>query len=211
MVRLYPPGNGPPHFHMVDQFQIFLPDEHATYLRSRIEHPLVHYSDAYSVYGPFATTGEFMEFFTLRAVKNSEIAFMPEERHRLRKRGKRNMHTPVDSSVVGADPPAGEAMTKMLFEPAEDHMSALFVTAGREAGIPTLSARDTSGRYYWVMSGELTFEGRTYGPLSLGWSTPGSEAPVLVAGEEGVRLVMLTFPYPSTELLDIDLVSSTVR
>jgi hypothetical protein len=204
LVEMFGPMVGPAHFHPVDQFQIFFPHEHATYQRTQIAHPLVHYTDAYSVYGPFATAQDSMQFFTLRARQNKETILMPEGRDRLIKRGKRNFHTALDPAVLGDVPAAGEVVTTTLFEPTEDHMSAVFVAAGEGATIPTTSTDETSGRYTCVLEGELRFEGRSYGPQSIGWSTPGSEAPELTAGAGGVRLVLLTFPYPSTELLDLD-------
>jgi hypothetical protein len=204
MVRMFAPAVGPAHFHPVDQFQIFFPEDGATYQRSPIKHPVIHYTDAYSTYGPFAAGERWLEFFTLRAMHTDEIAFMPEDRDRLVKRGKRNLHRDLDATVVGDPPAPGEAVSRIVFEETDDHMSAVFVFGDAGAALPVASTEGTSGRYTCVLSGELIFEGETYGPRSVGWSPPQSEVPKLTAGADGVQLVMLTFPYPSTEALDLD-------
>jgi hypothetical protein len=204
LVRLFTPQIGAPHFHPVDQFQIFFPADGATYLRSPIEHPVVHYTDAYSTYGPFAAGDPWFEFYTLRARPTDEIMWMPEERHLMRKRGQRNLHQDLGPSVIGAPPGPGQAVSRSVLDETDDHMSAVFVAAAPGAPLPTTSAVGTSGRYHCVLSGELVFDGRVYGPRSLGWSDAGSDAPELTAGPDGVEVLVLTFPFPSTEAIGLD-------
>src|SRR5690348_1666786 len=56
------------HFHRVDQFQVFFGDEGSVFQRKPIPELLVHYTDAYSVYGPFkAAPDSDLLYATIRA------------------------------------------------------------------------------------------------------------------------------------------------
>src|ERR1700736_4328490 len=78
-----------PHFHRVNQFQVFFPSGGAQYRRTPIDHILVHYADGYVTYGPITTSTSSMEIFTLRAIFDNFAAYMPEDRDKLVRRGKR--------------------------------------------------------------------------------------------------------------------------
>ena len=58
LIETYPPEQQTAaHFHSTDQFQIFFPAEGAYYQRTEIRSPLLHYSDAYTTYGPLEQGG----------------------------------------------------------------------------------------------------------------------------------------------------------
>jgi hypothetical protein len=84
----------PAHFHSTDQFQVFFPSAGAWYQRQRIETPLLHYADAYLVYGPFGSGSEPLCFFTLCPVASTITGYMPGARDKLIRRGRR--HVKVD-------------------------------------------------------------------------------------------------------------------
>src|SRR5436189_5271805 len=52
-----------PHFHNVDQFQLFFESPHASYQRTAISSILVHYADAFTTYGPFKPGDEPPEYY----------------------------------------------------------------------------------------------------------------------------------------------------
>jgi hypothetical protein len=55
LVEILPaPAPSGAHFHDGNQFQIIYPAAGVLYKRRAIERPLLHYTDAYSAYGPFS-------------------------------------------------------------------------------------------------------------------------------------------------------------
>src|SRR5215470_18719270 len=60
----------PPHFHEVDQFQVVV-DGRGTIGKHALEPVTVHYTDAYTPYGPITTVGDGMLFYTLRAQESN--------------------------------------------------------------------------------------------------------------------------------------------
>src|ERR1700704_4591078 len=55
----------PAHFHLVDQFQVMVSGT-GWLGKSRIADTLVHYTNAYTTYGPIITEQDAVEYFTLR-------------------------------------------------------------------------------------------------------------------------------------------------
>src|SRR5579862_2487593 len=78
------------HFHKVDQFQVFFGVSGARFLRHPIPKVMVHYTDAYSTYGPFrsGTEGRLL-YATLRAEHSNFGGVMPGARSQLPYRGRR--------------------------------------------------------------------------------------------------------------------------
>src|SRR3954452_16122993 len=68
LVAMPPDNTGRAHFHASDQFQIFFPETSGSvFQRTPMDKVFVHYSDSYTVYGPFSSGPGGLEFFTLRA------------------------------------------------------------------------------------------------------------------------------------------------
>ncbi|MFC7495787.1 MULTISPECIES: hypothetical protein [unclassified Nocardioides] len=73
------------HFHEVDQFQVVL-DGEGTLGRDRAVRGVVHYTDAFTSYGPIRTDPAVgLAYFTLRRRADVGIHYMPDERE-LRRR-----------------------------------------------------------------------------------------------------------------------------
>jgi hypothetical protein len=187
------------HFHPVDQFQVFLPSPGATFQRRPIESPIVHYNDAYMTYGPFEVVTEPLFFLTVRTRPTSEIMYMPQDRDKLVRRGRRNLHAAVGEWDDGSTPAPGEVRRHDIIPREADGASATLIVAGPDSELVVPSTEGTSGQFTFVLEGSLRHEGEVYGPRSLGWSTPDSAAPKLeTTGDEGVKLLVMAFPYPAT-------------
>src|SRR5439155_12662679 len=70
------------HFHPVDSFNLFWGAEGAEFEGREIPKVLLHYSDAYGVYGPFSCTDEKMQCFTLRPEPSAFTAYMSDPARR---------------------------------------------------------------------------------------------------------------------------------
>ncbi len=82
MLEAAPDFLGPPHYHLKDEFQIFL-DSVGTFTNRPVRPPVtVQYNDAWSVYGPFAATEGRLRWLTLREVLDPDGAQWISDRRR---------------------------------------------------------------------------------------------------------------------------------
>ncbi len=193
LVGMPPDNEGKAHFHGTDQFQIFFALPGAVYQRTPMGEVMVHYSDGYTTYGPF-TSGEGLEFFTLRAMASDLTSYMPEGRSHMVGRSGRNVHATVDVARVW--PPPGDTVMDTVIAMTDDAMASWSITSGPGASFELPPASDGSGQYYCVVAGEVLEAGQRLGRQSLGWRGPEEPGPSLVAGDGGGQVVVVQFPSP---------------
>jgi hypothetical protein len=202
LVEVVPPHTSVgAHFHSTDQFQVFFPSEGAWYQRHPIDDVLVHYTDAYTTYGPFGSGAIPMCFYTLRPVASTVTGYMPGSRDRLPYRGQRN--TTVDvRSHLRQPRSAGESHIETLIEPHDDGLAAYLLTAGPSAvaSPPSPPAR-SAGQYLALLTGRIRHNDEWLVERSLGWSWPTSQPAQLEADpDSGFELLILQLPVPTTEV-----------
>jgi hypothetical protein len=185
------------HFHKVDQYQVFFGEQGSTYKRRAISPVMLHYTDAYSTYGPFSSGPDTrLAYATLRARSSNYGGVMPGARDELiRRGGLRNLTVDVD---LGAIPDAPRVDTRQVIGGYDDGLAATLVMLGPGASHRVPASLPTSGRYTCVLTGDLVVDGQHYEPRSLGWSDPGSTELHVSAGDEGCRLLVMDFPSPAT-------------
>lgn len=185
------------HFHKVDQYQVFFGELGATYKRREITPVMLHYTDAYSTYGPFSSgPNARLSYATLRAMSSNYGGVMPGARDELvRRGGLRNLTIDVELDEL---PGAGEVVTRDVIARHDDGLCAVLVSLGSNASHVVPASEPTSGRYTCVVSGNLVVDGRHFEPHSLGWNDPGSTDLAIGAGPEGCRLLVMDFPSPAT-------------
>src|SRR5262249_32863685 len=150
-----------------DQFQIFFPETPGSvFQRTPMDKVFVHYSDSYTVYGPFSSGPGGLEFFTLRAQGSDVTAYMPESRELLgdRKPGRRD-HANIDADASRLK--AGTESCETLIQPTEDGMVAYLLRVGPGGKTTVPSAEGSSGQYLCVVDGEVIEDGRAFGRKSL--------------------------------------------
>lgn len=200
LVTVPPQGVVPPHFHTVDQFQVFFGVPGAAYKGHPLADCVVHYAEAYTTYGPYSAADEQVEFFTLRPDFTDYVGYMPKQRAEKLKRSGRNIHVDVDRSAL-EDVPAQTALrSEPLIAATADGLLAELVHLGPGATwtmpAPTL---ESAGRYTVIGFGNLVHRNRNYGPRSVIWSGPTSTGCDVVAdAATGCVLLSLQFPSPSS-------------
>jgi hypothetical protein len=195
-----PPGGGiDSHFHAIDQFQVMYGGPGTYYQRHELPKTLLHYADAYTVYGPFGAGPESgMRFFTLRPVASELHGGMPEHRADLLYRGERHFEYDLDKLLDEGAPAKGEVTVDTLIEEKADGLAAYLLRIGAGAAATPPKGELRTGRYTVVLEGELSYEGRSFGPTSLGWSSGEIEEMALHGGPGGAAVLFLYLPYPST-------------
>lgn len=200
LVTVPPDGVVPPHFHTVDQFQVFFGVPGATYKGHQLADCVVHYADAYSTYGPYRAAAEQVEFFTLRPAFTSYVGYMPEKRADKIKKSGRNIHVDLDHRAIENVPGPGGLVADTLIEPHADGLRAglIRIGPGRAWAIPQVAASN-AGRYDVVLLGSLVHEGRNYGARSVIWSD-SKAGPVEIAADRSAGCVLISLEFPQARL-----------
>ena len=175
-----------PHFHDVDQFQIFIGGS-----GSMGKHPVTpvsfHYADAFTPYGPIVAGCEGISWFTLRLAAASAVYGMPECRHMLQGKPGRALSGTVSFGLAASAPVLG----------AQD--DGLAVTAVRLApnGAHEPAPAGGGGQFLLICRGTVTQPGMAFPRLSLFQMDSGELSPHFAAGPEGADILMLQFARPS--------------
>lgn len=187
------------HFHKVDQYQVFFGGNGATFLRKPIPDLMVHYTDAYSTYGPFrAASDHTLAYATIRAYSSNFGGVMPGAREMLPYRGRRHTSIGVEGWDLESLPPPDGAEVDELLHDSQDGLRVRLVKLGPGATTTLEPTSDTSGRSYVVVSGTLDWQGRSLGERTIGWSNSGAPSLELCAEKDGSGVLVLDFPSPPT-------------
>lgn len=201
--NVYPGVELAAHFHKVDQFQVFFGNEGATFLRHPIPPVMVHYTDAYSTYGPFqAGSGQALMYATIRAQSTNFGGVMPGARDHLTQRGKRHLSAPVEHWTLERVPEAGAIEVEPVVALQADGLRTELLRLGPAAVYEVASPQGTSGRSLCVLSGRVKVDGQRYGRKSIGWMSPDSDAAIINAGPAGCALLVMDFPCPPTPIVN---------
>lgn len=182
-----PPGNIiEPHFHEVPQYQIFV-EGHGRIGKHPVQPVEVHYTDAYTPYGPIVAGEEGLAFVTLRSKANNGGAhYMPRSRPMLARKAGRALTAHAE---VGPSTRAGE-----LIPAREDGVEASLVVLGAGRSTMPASDRANSGRFFLVLAGSLVADGEELGRYACGFVREDEVLPTLTAGEAGAQVLSLQLP-----------------
>jgi hypothetical protein len=185
------------HFHKVDQFQVFFGAPGATYKHRPIPRVLLHYTDAYSTYGPFSSGEKTrLKYATLRAQSSNFGGIMPGAEADLIRRGRlRNLTVEVPLTTAE---PGDPAVFRNILERHADGLQAFTVTMGAAEKVSIPETDRTSGRFFCLLSGALDVDGQEVEARSLGWAPRNDTAVDVTAGPSGCCLLVMDFPSPST-------------
>jgi hypothetical protein len=187
------------HFHKVDQYQVFFGGNGATFLRKQIPALMVHYTDAYSTYGPFrAASNRTLAYATIRAHSSKFGGVMPGARDMLPYRGRRHTSLEVEGWDLASLPQPGHVEVDQLLHDASDGLQVRLVRLGVRASTTLEPPSSTAGRSYCVVAGTLDWRGRLMGERTIGWSHSRAPSLELRASVDGCSLLILDFPAPPT-------------
>ena len=191
-----------PHFHQVDQFQVICKGAGAMG-RQPVEPGAVHFSRAYTPYGPISYSDKGLGFMTLRAHRDPGAQYLPESREVLDKVSDR---TPWQVTAVpdfDIDPGERGVAMKALDGVKDEHGLAAYsvkMNAGAKAYAPDPSRGD--GQYILVMKGGIVHEGKLRKDLAVIWVGRNDGPFELVAGPDGMEAIVLNFPVPGGGIPD---------
>ena len=187
-----------PHFHAADQFQI-ITQGGGRLGRHDIGTVAVHYTDAWSAYGPIVAAGEGVSWFTLRNTWDPGARYMPGSRDQLRAARAKFQHRESTSGAMAA---WSEAELGKLA--AADQVTEIEAADGlgswrfRLPALGTATGLDPNnggGQFWVVLSGNASCNGSALLPVeSCVFVGPEDPALPVVAGPAGAELLCVQFP-----------------
>jgi hypothetical protein len=181
------------HFHEANQFQIVVAGDGS--LGSHAVRPVaVHYSNAYSAYGPITAGREGLQYFTLRNGYDRGARYLPAARQELRgvrRRFREAVGEPAAPLPSVPDTRSAEAM----LPPATDGMCAWRHRLPPGAALAGTDPAMGEGQFWVVTAGSMRApDGTLLPPLSCAFVSPEEPSFAAVAGEAGLEVVVVQFP-----------------
>lgn len=178
-----------PHFHDVDQFQIFVGG--GGRIGANAAEPVtVQYADAFSPYGPIIAGERDIAYFTFRLSHATGGWRMPGHRHLMPKRPGRNITCRFDGWEQAL--PAGKSEMKSLFLPQQDALAVIALRLGPEQR-HDITFASRHGAYLLVCRGSATVASDLMQDRAIAHVTADDLPLSVVAGADGVSLLYLSF------------------
>jgi rubredoxin len=182
-----------PHYHQTDQFQVVVSGG-GTLGRHPLALNAVHFTRAYTPYGPILFDEQGLGFLTLRARRDPGAQYIPDKTEQLRQVPDRRPWQVTEVPRFEA----GSPVSLRPFEQIRDERGlgayALSLQPGIATSAPAVSG--TNGQYIIVTKGSILHEGKPRAALTIIFVEPDENAFRLEAGPEGAEALILNFPRP---------------
>lgn len=175
------------HYHQANQWQVVVGGG-GMLGRHEVAPVVVHYTNAYSSYGPLRSGPQGLHYFTLRNGYDPGAQYVPAAAPKLRAAKRRFREASQD-----AGPPALTPATEVLVPEAEDGLAARRHRLAPGAAFTGPDPARGLGQFWLVTAGSLLDE-MPLPPLSLGFVYPEEEAARVTAGAEGAEVLVLQYP-----------------
>lgn len=182
------------HYHGTDQFQVII-DGEGVMGKHKLTPHLVHFSRAYTPYGPIIWSDKGLGLLTIRPRKDALGApqFMPDSREKLHAVPNRK---PWQLSAIVDYPDAAQAGGLTPVQNLQDDSGLGVYTAKLKPGASLVCPHpgNTDGQFVLVMGGSLWYQNKSWNAFSIVYITPDESAFTLTAGDAGMDVIVLNFP-----------------
>jgi hypothetical protein len=188
-----------PHFHQVNQFQIFVS---GTGSIGRNALPLIglHYADRHTAYGPINAGPGGLGLFTLRAQSDPGAIYLsqPDFRSFLKPSKKRYLlaENIALSTARVLEHRDAVSLESVLDKEADtsDGLGAGMLRMGARMKTVSPDPRLTGGQYYLVLNGGMELASASYGLWSMAYAGRTDQPFEICAGAQGLEALVLSFP-----------------
>lgn len=190
-----PPGSvTPPHFHEVNQFQVFVAGS-GRFGKKDAGPVMVHYAGGHTPYGPIAAGPDGVSYFTLRAAWDPGAKYMPHSRGLLKPVPRRHRLMP---RVLPRDRTVRvelrDGAVDSVHGPEADGLAVFIVATPPNGAIACPSPESGGGQYHVVIGGSLLRSDGEMPVLSCYFVTPDEPAFMARGGADGLEMLVLQFP-----------------
>jgi hypothetical protein len=188
-----------PHFHEVDQYQVFVSGSGSIGRNQDAAQPLlVHYADHHTGYGPINAGPQGYSYFTLRAKSDPGATYLhkPGYREKLKPSAKRHG---VAAGITLSTEPVLMDRKDVAVEPlmqelaAGDGLGAALIRMGPGTSYAGPDPSATGGLYYLVANGSMEIDSGTFAAWSPIFVSKTDEPLTLRAGPRGAEALLLSF------------------
>jgi hypothetical protein len=190
-----------PHFHQADQYQVVVQGGGRLGTHD-VGTVAVHYTDAWSAYGPIVAADEGISWFTLRNAWDSGARYMPSAREQLRAARARDFqHREATAAPMPALAAVELARTAdigcaTVLEQTADGMASWRYRLPGGASLLGSAPGEGGGQFWIVLSGSASAAGAADLPVnSCLFVGPEDGALRAVAGAGGAELLCVQFPH----------------
>lgn len=188
-----------PHFHQADQYQVVVQGSGRLGIHD-VGSLAVHYTDAYSAYGPIVAAEDGVAWFTLRNAWDPGARYMPEHRAQLRAARASYQHReatcgPLPSLSEAELASLTEASVTPLIAPMPNGTGTWRYAVPPNGSVCGPDPVDGGGQFWLVASGAVSVNGSALLPVhSCAFVGPHDGAASITAGPCGADLLCLQFP-----------------
>ncbi|HEY1795090.1 MAG TPA: hypothetical protein VGG57_03115 [Stellaceae bacterium] len=200
LVEKGPGGITKPHFHRADQYQVVVAGSGKLGLHDTGS-VAVHYTDAYSAYGPIVAAGDGITWFTLRNAWDPGAKYMPDSRVELRASRDRHTHWEATTEPVPALPERELAATSTIAEETvlegEHGLATWRYRLPPDARLTGPDPSGGGGQFWLVVAGTLAAGESGFLPInSCLFIGPDDGGLAATAGPGGAEALCLQFRVP---------------
>jgi hypothetical protein len=189
-----------PHFHQADQYQVVVQGGGRLGTHD-VGTVAVHYTDAWSAYGPIVAADEGIAWFTLRNAWDSGARYMPAAREQLRAARVQNFQhreataapMPVvsDAELVRS----GKLSCVAVIEQTADGLASWRYRLPADARVSGPDPREGGGQFWIVLAGAASAGGSALlPPNSCVFVGPDDGSLPVTAGTAGAEVLCVQFP-----------------
>ena len=185
-----------PHFHEADQFQVVVAGG-GTLGKHAVGPTSVHYTDAYTPYGPIEAGTGGVHYFTLRNAWDGGAKYLPESRPQLAARARAPRSAvvgPVELPSQAAPAASARVAWETVMETAADGLAAWLasVPPGQVLVGPDPAAGNS--QFWLVLRGAAFHNKAQLDPNSCIFVSRDESPPSFAAGPQGATVLIVQFP-----------------
>jgi len=189
-----------PHFHGIDQFQVFM-DGNGRLGNHAIAPISIHYTNAWTGYGPIVAGEKGMSYYVMRPgfdSLGSQYVHVPESRQYIKRGPKRFLLAENISRKSKEDLRrlSGIEIERAIDVGAEDKDAGVFAHVVSIAPTSSFTGSDPrlgGGQVMLVLEGSLTYEGKQMGERAAIAITSEEDPVTVSSGAEGVQILYLQY------------------
>lgn len=182
----------PAHFHQANQFQVVVSGS-GKLGRRDIATFLIHYTDAYTPYGPIHSSADGLHYFTLRDGYDPGARFMPEKRAELVGRPGRHLLSERLDSAADTDW-HGDTSQQCALPHQPDGVFGDHVRIKPKTGWTGPEPAKGGGQFWLVIDGDIRVDNERIAPHGCVYVEPDSPALRVEAGADGAQILVMQFP-----------------
>ncbi len=189
-----------PHFHEVDQFQVFVAGSGSL---GRDTHPVrplaVHYADHHTGYGPITAGALGYSYFTLRARTDSGAVYLHKPGYREKLKPSRKRHHTAPEIVLSTEPvllARREIARETLFSEKDSALGSWMLRLGPDMQTEGPAPRGSGGQYYLVVNGSLAIDGQSCAAWTTVFVSADHQPLQIRAGAKGAEVLLMQFSTP---------------